>query len=359
MSKPFRVGILGATGAVGQKFIELLDGHPWFEISALTASERSAGKPYSEAVNWISEMPLRDAVASMVVQSSTPQIDVDLVFSGLDAAVAGDIEQDFADAGIPVVSNARNHRMRDDVPLLIPEVNPDHLSLIEKQSTFANGGFIVTNPNCSTVGLAIALKPLDDAFGIKRVLVTTMQALSGAGYPGVASLDALGNVIPFIGGEEEKMAAEPLKILGKLVDGNVQPSEIRVSAQCNRVPVIDGHTECISIEFESRVSPEDVRAVFESFEDPLAAYELPSSPKDLIKVFDDPRFPQPKRHAQLGRGLTVSIGRIRACNVFDVKFVALVHNTVRGAAGGAILNAELLVKKGYVMNRHERANVAA
>jgi aspartate-semialdehyde dehydrogenase len=359
MSSRYRVGILGATGAVGQKFIELLEGHPWFEVTALAASERSAGKPYREAANWISDAPLSEHIASMEVQACTPDLDVDLVFSGLDASVAGDIEQEFAEAGIPVVSNARNHRMRDDVPLLIPEVNPEHLALIESQPTFGRGGYIVTNPNCSTVGLACALKPLHDAFGIQRVLVTTMQALSGAGYPGVASLDALGNVIPFIGGEEDKMASEPLKILGSMSDGTVREAAFRVSAQCNRVPVVDGHTECVSVEFTTEVSADDVREAFETFHDPLRDLGLPSSPDRLLRVFDEPAFPQPKRHVMLGRGQTVSIGRIRPCAVLDVKFVALVHNTIRGAAGGAILNAELLVKRGYVAHRREEIAATA
>lgn len=359
MNERIRVGILGATGAVGQKFIELLDGHPWFEITALAASERSAGKPYRVAANWVADVPLSDSIGNMEVRACTPDLDVDLVFSGLDASVAGDIEQQFAESGIPVVSNARNHRMRDDVPLLVPEVNADHLSLIERQSTFPNGGFIVTNPNCSTVGLVCALKPLHEAFGIKRLMVTTMQALSGAGYPGVPSLDALGNVIPYIGGEEEKIATESLKLLGTFDGEMVRPADFRVSAQCNRVPVVDGHTECISVEFDTKASADEVREAMQSFESPLAGLGLPSSPERLLQVFDEPAYPQPKRHALLGGGQTVSIGRIRPCEVFDVKFVALVHNTIRGAAGVAILNAELLVKRGYVSSRREAAALQA
>ena len=356
--RKFKVGILGATGAVGQKFIELLDGHPWFDIVALAASERSAGKPYREAANWIGSTAIPRTIADMEVVEARPGFDCDLVFSGLDASVAGDIEAEFARAGYPVISNARNYRMRDDVPLLIPEVNPDHLALIEQQD-WGSDGYIVTNPNCSTVGLVCALRPLVDAFDVEAVQVVTMQALSGAGYPGVASLDALGNVVPYIGGEEEKMATEPRKLLGELVDGRVEPASLRVSAQCNRVPVLDGHMECISVRFGGSVSADDVRDAFLEFRSPIDEYNLPSAPERLIQVFDDPRFPQPRRHAEHGRGMMVSVGRIRPCEVLDVKFVALVHNTARGAAGGAVLNAELLAHRGQLKHRSAQAETAA
>lgn len=345
-----RVGILGATGAVGQKFVELLDGHPWFEIVALAASERSAGKRYKEAANWIGSREIPKDVAEMTVVETEPAFDADLVFSGLDSSVARAIEAAFAEAGYPVISNARNYRMDEDVPLLIPEVNPDHVALIERQS-WGGGGFIVTNPNCSTVGLVCALKPLVDAFDVESVQVVTMQALSGAGYPGVASLDAIGNVLPYIGGEEEKMATEPKKLLGRLVDGRVQPAELRISAQCNRVAVLDGHLEAVSVKFGRKVGAEDVKRAFREFRSPIASYGLPTAPKPFIEVFDEDHFPQPRRHAELGRGMTVSVGRVRPCEVLDVKFIALVHNTVRGAAGGALLNAELLLKQGYLKKR--------
>ncbi len=348
--KKFKVGILGATGAVGQKFVEILDGHPWFEITALAASERSAGKTYRNAANWIGSRPIPHNVADMDVFEAVPGFECDVVFSGLDAAVAGEIEADFARAGYPVVSNARSYRMQDDVPLLIPEINPDHSVLIDQQD-WGSGGYIVTNPNCSTVGLACALRPLIDAFEVEQVQVVTMQALSGAGYPGVASLDALANVVPFIGGEEEKMATEPKKLLGRLVNGHVEPAAFSVSAQCNRVPVLDGHLECISLKFGDEVTAEDVRHAYLAFESPIAEYDLPSAPEKLFQVFDDPRFPQPRRHAENGGGMMVSVGRIRPCEVLDVKFVALVHNTVRGAAGGAVLNAELLIRQGYLKHR--------
>ncbi len=345
-----RVGILGATGAVGQKFVELLDGHPWFDVAVLAASERSAGRRYREAANWIGSRAIPAEIAEMTVVETKPGFDADVVFSGLDSSVAREIEGAFAEAGYPVISNARNYRMDEDVPLLIPEINPDHAALIEKQN-WGGGGFIVTNPNCSTVGLVCALKPLVDAFTVESVHVVTMQALSGAGYPGVASLDALGNVVPYIGGEEEKMATEPNKLLGQLVDGHVEPAGIRISAQCNRVPVLDGHLEAVSVKFGHHVDVEDVKRAFVDFRSPIAADDLPTAPNPFIRVFEEDRFPQPRRHAELGRGMTVSVGRIRPCEVLDVKFVTLVHNTVRGAAGGALLNAELLVKNGYLKQR--------
>src|SRR5690606_32244565 len=287
-----RVGILGATGAVGQKFVELLDGHPWFEIVALTASDRSAGKAYREAVNWIGSRAIPAGVAEMTIRETRPDFDADFVFSGLDAGVAGDIEATFAEAGYPVISNARNYRMEADVPLLIPEVNPDHIALIDRQS-WGSGGFIVTNPNCSTVGLVSSLKPLVDAFGVEAVNVVTMQALSGAGYPGVASLDAVGNVVPYIGGEEEKMKAEPRKLLGRVIDGHIEPATLRISAQCNRVPVLDGHLEAVSVKLARQASIDEVTEAFRAFRSPIRALDLPSAPSKFIELMDDERFPQP------------------------------------------------------------------
>lgn len=354
----YRVGILGATGAVGQKFVELLEDHPWFHVTALAASERSAGRPYREAANWIGSKPIPANLADQIVQEAKPGLDCDLVFSGLDAAVAGEIERSFAEAGYPVISNARNYRMEADVPLLIPEVNPDHTRLVEKQS-WGSGGFIVTNPNCSTVGLVSVLRPLVDAFGVDAVQVTTMQALSGAGYPGVASLDALGNVVPFIGGEEEKMATEPRKLLGTLENGRIQPLEVRLSAQCNRVPVLEGHLEAVSVKLKRSASAEDVKEVFRTWRSPIADLNLPTAPDPFIQVFEESNFPQPRRHAELGKGMTVSVGRVRSCEVLDVKFVVLVHNTIRGAAGGAILNAELLVEQGLLKQRAAEAAAMA
>jgi aspartate-semialdehyde dehydrogenase len=344
-----RVGILGATGAVGQQFVRLLSGHPWFEVAVVAASERSAGKSYREATNWIGFEEMPDDAQNRRVVACTPDLDCDFVFSGLDASVAGEMEEAFAQAGYPVISNARNHRMATDVPLLIPDVNPAHASLVERQGW--GEGFIVTNPNCSTVGLACALKPLVDSFGVEHVHVTTMQALSGAGYPGVSSLDILGNVIPYIGGEEDKLEMEPLKILGSLGPEGVSPLQATISAHCNRVPVMDGHTETVSVSLREMASLEDVKNAFRRYRSPVAEMELPSAPKRMIRVFDEPRYPQPRRHALLGRGMTVSVGRIRPCNILDVRFVALSHNTIRGAAGGAILNAELLYSQGRLSRR--------
>ena len=348
----FRVGILGATGAVGQKFVELLADHPWFEITALAASERSAGKTYTEAVNWVGSTPIPESVANQIVTTCVPEVvAADFVFSGVDASVALEMERDFAAAGIPVISNTRNYRMEQFVPLLIPEVNPDHIKLIDRQSYSDKGGFIVTNPNCSTVGLVMSLLPLQEAFGLEAVHVVTMQALSGAGYPGVPSLDILGNVVPHIGGEEAKMELEPLKIMGSLGENGVDYADFKISASCNRVPVLDGHTESVSVKLKKPATIEAIKDVFKNFKDPLADLDLPLSPPKLIHVFEDERFPQPRRHALFGRGMTVSVGRIRPDSIFDVKFTCLVHNTIRGAAGGAILNAELLVKKGYLKHR--------
>jgi aspartate-semialdehyde dehydrogenase len=342
----YRVGLLGATGAVGQTFIRLLSDHPWFTITDVAASERSAGHPYREAVNWLSGSPIPSAVSDLEVKPTDPEaLDCDFVFSGLSSSVAGEVERAFAEAGFPVISNAKNYRLHEDVPLLLPEVNPDHTALIDNQD-WGSEGFIVTNPNCSTVGLVCGLRPLMDAFTVEAVQVTMLQALSGAGYPGVPSLDAVGNVVPYIGGEEDKLATEPRKILGTLTNGRVEPADLPVSAQCTRVPVRNGHLACTSVRFREDVGPADVRQVLSDFRSPLADQPLPSRPDPFIQVLDAPDAPQPQRHVDAGNGMTVSVGRIQACAVNDVKFVLLSHNTIRGAAGGAILNAELLAQDG-------------
>ena len=340
------VAVLGATGSVGQKFIQLLEDHPWFEIHALAASDRSAGKAYHKAVNWFMDSPLPERIAKTEVQACRPSMDCPLVFSALDASVAGDIEEDFARAGYVVVSNARNHRYDAHVPLLIPEVNPDHLQLLAHQPY--GKGKIVTNPNCSTTGMVVALKPLMDAFGLDAVQVVTMQALSGAGYPGVSSLDAMDNVIPFIGGEEEKMEKEPLKILGSPENGRVKSADFRVSASCNRVPVVDGHLESVAVRFKSKFTLSDVIAALREFTPEIQKYGLPSSPRNTIHYFEQDHLPQPRLQRNLEGGMAVSVGRVRECSVLDVKFTVLSHNTVRGAAGGAILNAELLKINGLI-----------
>jgi len=345
-----KVGILGATGMVGQRFIQLLENHPWFEIGDLAASERSAGKPYEEAVSgrWKLETPIPEKTASMVVKECTPNLDCKVVFSALDASFAGPVEEDFAKAGYVVSSNSRNHRMVDDVPLLIPEVNAEHTAVIERQKKrFNNKGYIVTNPNCSTIGLVLALAPLHKKYSITRMVVTTLQALSGAGFPGVPSLDILDNVIPFIGGEEAKMESETLKLLGTLEGGKFVFADIAVSASCNRVNVKDGHLECVSVELDKKPSRDEIISTLQSF-NPLKALNLPSSPPQPILVKEEENRPQPKYDRDLGKGMASIVGRIRECPVLDYKLVLLSHNTVRGAAGAAILNAEYLKVKGFL-----------
>lgn len=349
MSEKIKVGILGATGSVGQKFVELLSDHPWFEINELAASERSAGKKYKEAANWIMQSPLKKEFAEMTVKDCKPDLESKIVFSGLDAGVAGEIEQAFANAGYIVISNARNHRFYPDVPLVIPEVNSDHLDLIKEQK-FKNGGAIITNPNCSTIGLVLALKPLADAFGLDAVNVVTLQAISGGGYPGIPSMDMLDNAIPFIGGEEGKMESEPLKILGALDGNKIKNADIKLSAQCNRVSVNDGHLECVQVNLKKKASKEDIIKALVEFKSEAQDLDLPFAPAQPIHYFEEDRFPQPKIHRNLEKGMAVSVGRLREDTLFDYKFVVLSHNTVRGAAGGTILIAELLKAKGYLDN---------
>jgi len=339
------VSILGATGAVGQRFVSLLDQHPWFRVEALCASDRSAGRPYSEAARWHLDRPMPEWARGMTVGDCRPGGASRVAFSGLDAEVAGGIEEDFARAGKAVVSNARNHRLESDVPLLVPEVNHDHLALVEAQKRrFAGGGFIVTNPNCSTVGLVMALAPLHAAFEVTEVVVATLQAVSGAGYPGVASLDILGNVIPYIGGEEEKIEAESRKILGR----SGTPAAFAVSAHCHRVPVADGHTLAISLRTRREATPEQAILALRDFRSTLADLGLPSLPERPIVVRDEMDRPQPRHDALTGGGMSVSVGRVRRCPILGLKLVALVHNTIRGAAGVALLNAELLKARGLL-----------
>ena len=339
------VVVLGATGAVGQRFVQLLDGHPWFRVSALAASERSAGQPYGKATRWFLPEGMPEWARDMEVVPCRPGTDARLAFSGLDASVAGGIEEEFARAGCVVVSNSKNHRMDPEVPLLVPEVNADHLELVEVQKRrWRGGGFIVTNPNCSTVGLAMSAAPLHRAFGIKRLVVATLQAISGAGYPGVSSVDILDNIIPFIGGEEEKMESETLKILGTAKAA----ASFGVSAHCHRVHVSDGHTLAVSVETVQRAGPDEATRVLREFRSSLASLGLPSLPERPIVVRDEPDRPQPKHDRMAGKGMTVSVGRVRPCPVLGLKYVALVHNTIRGAAGVAILNAEVLKAKGLL-----------
>lgn len=348
----FQIGILGATGAVGQKFIRLLQGHPWFNIKVLGASERSAGKKYTEAVHWIEAIELPDEVAGMQVSNCDPIAfkGVDFVFSGLDSSVATEIERNFAEAGIPVISNAKNYRMEETVPLMIPEVNPDHADLIKNQTyTKDHSGWIVTNPNCVSVPLAMSLKPLKDAFGIESVVVTSMQSVSGAGYPGVPSLDIIANVVPFIGGEEEKVQIESAKLLGELSSDKIDFADIKIQATAVRVPTIEGHLLSVSVGLKNKPSAiSDVQDVYNEWESPIAGMDLPFSPKQPIKLYTDDRFPQPRLHADREGGMQTAIGRLRDGTVLDIGYVTMAHNTVRGAAGGAILNAELLVAKEFI-----------
>lgn len=344
--KKISVGILGATGMVGQKFTQLLSSHPWFEIVALTASDRSLGKKYGEAMKWSMETPLQQSIAEMPVVACRPNLPCDVVFSGLDSTVAGDIEESFAKAGYYVISNASNHRMDPDVPVLVPEINADHLKLIEHQR-FGRGA-IVTNPNCSVIGITLALKPLLNRWGIEAVNVVTLQALSGAGYPGIPSMDILDNVIPYIAGEESKVEKEPLKIMGTYHEKVIVPYPMRLSAQCTRVSVTDGHLACVSVKLKRKANANDIIAAWREFEGEPQQLKLPTAPKHPILYLEDERHPQPKLHRSLEGGMAVSIGRLRECPLFDWKFILLSHNTIRGAAGCAILNAELMVKKGYL-----------
>lgn len=338
------VGVLGATGVVGQQFIARIARHPWFKATWLAASERSEGKRYGDVAPWRLATPIPPAAADAVVEACTPGKGPKLVFSALDANVAGEIEGAFAQAGHIVVSNARNYRMDPLVPLLIPEVNADHLAIVAQQRKEKGwSGAIVTNPNCSTVVLAMSLAPLRQ-FGITKVLVSTMQAVSGAGYPGTPSLDILGNVVPFIGGEEAKMESETLKILGS--DGGRQPHGAVVSAHTNRVPVVDGHTMTVSVDFSSKPSVAELCAALASFKGRPQELGLPSAPSPAILLMPQENRPQPRLDADIGDGMTVSVGRVRPCPVLHAKYVALGHNTVRGAAGAALLNGELIVSEG-------------
>jgi len=346
------VGILGATGAVGQKFIRLLQNHPWFKITQLGASERSASKKYKEAANWIEDVSLPTEIAEMTVSSCSPKEfkNVDFVFSGLDSSVAGEIERKFAESGIPVISNAKNFRMDESVPLLVPEVNPDHIELIKNQKFTADrSGWIVTNPNCVAVPLSLSLKPLHDVFGIETVILTTMQAISGAGYPGVPSLDILGNVVPFISGEEPKIKPETQKLLSVFNEGKLDEPEINVSATATRVPTLNGHMLSATVKLVNTPSSvNEVKEAILNWDNPIQDLNLPSSPTPVICLHEDERYPQPRLHADQENGMQLHMGRLRESDVFDISYVAMAHNTIRGAAGGAILNAELLKVKGFL-----------
>jgi aspartate-semialdehyde dehydrogenase len=341
-----KIGILGATGMVGQRFIQLLEHHPWFEVAWLAASDKSSGKRYGDAVKWKLDTALPTRIAEMQLSPATPAGAPKIIFAALDADIARELEPLFAAAGCAVISNSSAFRMQQDVPLVIPEVNAHHLPLLENQSwRKQSGGYIVTNPNCSAIGLVLALKPLEERFGIESIFVTTMQAVSGAGYPGVASLDILGNVVPYIKNEEEKLQEETLKLLGSLKGTLVQPLDARISAHCNRVAVEDGHMESVSIKLRKKASREEILAAWQEFK-PLAGQDLPTAPAQPVEFVTADDRPQPKLDRMRGNGMASTVGRLRPCTLLDWKFTVLSHNTIRGAAGAALLNAELLVSLG-------------
>ena len=348
MSNKIEVGILGATGMVGQQFINFLQGHPWFTVAWLGASERSAGKKYSEATTWRLDGEMPDSVSGLVVNDSKPGAAPQLMFSAMDASVATEIERAFAEAGHYIVSNSRNHRMEPDVPLLVPEVNPDHLAILPVQR--ANRGWkggIVTNPNCSTVVLSMGLAPLKP-LGIEKVLVTTMQAISGSGYPGHSAFDMTANVFPFIKNEEPKMETEPQKILGECTGDALTDHPMAVSAACNRVEVLDGHTETVSVSLSGKATEADLIEAFNGFRGLPQERDLPSAPPRPVIYMTQPDRPQPRRDVTRENGMTVFVGRLRECPVLDWKFLIMGHNTVRGAAGAAVLNAELMKSEGLL-----------
>jgi aspartate-semialdehyde dehydrogenase len=343
-----KVVILGATGTVGQRFIQLLNGHLFFTIVAVAASEKSAGKKYRDAVTWKLDVPIPESIGDMIVQECKPVVDARVAFSGLDSSVAGEIEMDFARNGFAVVSNSKNYRMEPDVPLIYPEINADHTDLIgiQKKNRGFDSGFIVTNSNCAIMSFLPVIHVMNTHFGVETMTVVTMQAISGAGYPGVASMDILGNIVPYIGGEEEnKIQTEPLKILGKLNNGKVIDSQIRISASVNRVPVLDGHLASVSVKLKKKTSVEEIKDRLRNFRGVPQELKLPHAPERPIIVHEEIDRPQPRLDINLDKGMAVSVGRIRPCEVLDYKFTCLVHNTIRGAAGAAILNAELLYAK--------------
>src|ERR1700676_2316296 len=349
MENKIPVGILGATGIVGQRFVQMVEHHPWFEVAWLAASDRSEGRLYGEAARWKLKTPIPARVAGMRISPAKPDGAPKLIFAALDASIAAELEPLFADSGCAVITNSSALRMQRDVPLVIPEVNPDHIKLLECQSwRKKSGGFVVTNPNCSAIGLVLALCPLHQSFGIETVMAVTMQAISGAGYPGVASMDILGNVIPFIPNEEEKMEEETKKLLGRLNATKIIPAAFAMSAQCNRVAAEDGHTESVSIRLKTKAKPEEIIAAWNNYRAEPQDLKLPSAPERPVVYLEAADRPQPRFDIDMGAGMTTAVGRLRPCGVLDWKFTVLSHNTIRGAAGAAVLNAELLKAKGYL-----------
>ncbi len=354
-ARPIKVGVLGATGAVGQRFVQLLEGHPWFVVTALGGSERSVGKKYGQAAQWrlSADVPAYARDITLVEGEPGPEWDCDVVFTSLPGEIAGEIEEKFAAAGYKVFSNSRNHRMDADVPLMVPEINPDHSAMLEEQQARrgwgAKGGFIVTNPNCTTIHLVLALKPLQDAFGLKKVLVTSLQSLSGAGYPGVPSLDIIDNVVPFIGGEEEKVETEPLKIMGGLVAGQgFVDADFAIGATCTRVAVREAHTEIVSVELGREASLDEVAAALREWEAEPQRRLLPTAPPHPVLLRTEPDRPQPIYDRDGAGAMATTVGRLRRCPILHYRFVLTGHNTIRGAAGASILNAELLTAQGWL-----------
>jgi aspartate-semialdehyde dehydrogenase len=349
MQKKIPVGILGATGIVGQRFIQMLERHPWFEVAWLAASDRSEGRDYGDAARWRLKTPIPANVAKMRVSAATPDGAPKVIFAALDASIAADLEPRFADAGCAVITNSSALRMAKDIPLVIPEVNPDHIKLIECQSwRRKSGGFVVTNSNCSAMGLVLALAPLHKRFELETVMVVTMQAVSGAGYPGVASLDILGNVIPYIAKEEEKMEEETRKLLGTLNGSGIILAPFKMSAQCNRVAVEDGHTESVSVKFKKEAQAAEILEAWQEFSGIPQEQQFPTAPEIPVRYVEAADRPQPRFDVEFGGGMTTTVGRLRPCAVCDWKFTLLSHNTIRGAAGAALLNAELLKSQGYI-----------
>jgi len=344
------VAVLAATGSVGQRFVQLLEGHPWFEVVAVTASDRSVGQPYGKACHWIVPEPMPERVAGLTVLPTAPDaVKVPLVFSALPADVAKEVEPAFAQAGMAVCSNASAYRRQADVPLLLPEVNPDHVRLVEVQRRRTGWkGCILTNPNCTSTGMTVALRALQAAFGLRKVFAVSLQAISGAGYPGVASMDIVDNAIPYVGGEEDKVEWEPRKMLGALNNDQVELADFTISAHTNRVAVSDGHLVCLSVELGSKATPQQAVQAFRDYQAPAASANLLFTPRPVIQVREEPDRPQPRLDRGAGAGMTTVVGRIRPDPLFDLKMVVLSHNTVRGAAGGSIYNAELLVDQGLL-----------
>jgi len=347
--KKRKVAILGATGTVGQRFVQLLANHPWFEVTALTGSDRTVNRKYQEVCNWVLPGDIPSSIKEMTMLETSPGLDAEIVFSALPSKEAKQAEISFARSGHQVFSNASAHRMGDDVPLIIPEVNADHAELVKYQRQKRNwSGCLVTSSNCTSTGLTISLKPLLDAFGIQRVFAVSLQALSGGGYPGVPSIDLIDNIVPYIGGEEEKIEIEPRKMLGNLSDKQISYADFTVSAHANRVPVVDGHTVCVSILLKEPATPEQAVAAFEGFQPSEVVRALPSSPSETIVVRQEPDRPQPRRDRLAGNGMTTIIGRVRPDPNFHLRYVVLSHNTVKGAAGGSLQNAELLFEMGII-----------